>query len=270
MISSRKQKPPATVPADLPTPHGLRNCTECAASIPPEGCWCPQCGRQVHPPCWSCARPLEPGAAFCAYCGTRATEPAVVQCSECRAAVPPGAGYCTACGAQARIVCGECDRPLLRDWSFCPACGGQPSSETDGEEDGDEEPGDFTTSAPVSVTPDSLNDAGTRAYEAENFHEAARLFREAIAADGENSRYWTNLGVACGEMGDEIQALRAYRRAVELNPGELSAYLHMGSLFMSGERTAEAREMWESVIRQAPDSEEAAEARDCLKHAEEL
>lgn len=266
MISSRKQKPPVTVPVDLPSPHAPRDCPECAASIPLEGCWCPQCGRQVHAPCWSCTRPLEPGAAFCAYCGTRATEPAVVQCAACRAVLPPGAGYCVACGAQARIVCDECDRPLRREWLFCPACGGQPSS-GDGD---DEEPGDFTRSAPVTVTAQSLNDAGIRAYEAENYHEAARLFREAIAADGENSRYWTNLGVACGEIGDEIQALGAYRRAVELNPGELSAYLHMGSLFMSGERTAEAREMWETVIRQAPDSEEASEARDCLKHAEEL
>jgi Flp pilus assembly protein TadD len=109
-----------------------------------------------------------------------------------------------------------------------------------------------------------------RAYEAENYDEAIRLFRAAIQADGSRSRFHTNLGVVYGELGDDLQAFTAYRRAVELDPNEVSAYLNMGYLYNERERQAEAREMWEKVIRIAPDSAEADEARQNLANLDEV
>ena len=39
---------------------------------------------------------------------------------------------------------------------------------------------------------------------------------------------------------------------------------------MERERSAEARELWETVIRLAPDSDEAQEAREYLKRVEDV
>ena len=88
--------------------------------------------------------------------------------------------------------------------------------------------------------------------------------------DRENAGFWTNLGVAYGELDDDLQAFAAYRRAVELHPEEVAAYLNMGYLYNEREQTAEAREMWENVVRLAPDSAEAAEARRNLRFLDQI
>jgi RNA polymerase subunit RPABC4/transcription elongation factor Spt4 len=275
MIGQNKTSPtsaPATGPAGIPV-AASRPCPKCQTSMPMGGCWCPNCGLQVSDPCWECGKPLAEDANFCAYCGTPNSEPAVIQCPQCKAVVGQGQGYCSACGGQARPVCQSCEQPMRRDWTYCPACGGEPAGADAG-----------ATASVVSARveqpldsglelrgvtrareADQFNTAGIQAYEREEYGEAVRLFRDATAAAPNNASYWTNLGVAYGESGDETQAFTAYRRAVELNPRELQAYLNMGYLYNERERTSEAREMWEKVVQISPDSDEAKEARDNLR-----
>jgi Flp pilus assembly protein TadD len=165
---------------------------------------------------------------------------------------------------------------VRKGWTFCPICGDDPNVEEE-EEDPEEEglPLRVDLPAAASISPaaapragsaEALNQAGVRAYEAENYREAVRLFREASEADPSNSSYFTNLGVACGELDDDLGAFAAYLRAVDLNPQELQAYLNMGTLYAERERPVEAREVWERLIRIAPNSEEASEARENLRH----
>ncbi|HEU4752012.1 MAG TPA: zinc ribbon domain-containing protein [Armatimonadota bacterium] len=270
---------PATPPVEPVPIAASRACPKCRAAVPLDGSWCPSCGLQVSDPCWECGRALPQGANYCPQCGTPNTEPAVVQCGRCQAVVGPRQGYCTACGAQARLLCAECERPLRREWQFCPTCGGEPAWEEAGVEPqvahltGDE-PDDpsawLTTSPPPAADAERLNQQAVQAFEREDFREAARLFAQAAEADPRNASYRTNLGVALAEAGDEAGALEAYRDAVRLNPGELSAYLNMGYLYNQQERQTEAREMWEKVVALAPDSEEADEARQNLKDLEEV
>ncbi|MFN3649960.1 MAG: tetratricopeptide repeat protein [Armatimonadota bacterium] len=281
MISQPKQTTtPSTGPgADTqPVAAGPRPCPNCSATVPADCAWCASCGLQVADPCWECGRGLPAGTAYCPACGTANTEPAVVQCRQCASTVQRGHVYCTQCGTQARLACRECERPLRREWKQCPACGGDPEWEESGVGQeparlrGDEpnDPSAWLQAAPKTREADDANAAAVKAYEAGRFAEAARLFEQAVELDPTNAGYWTNLGVAYGECGDDLQAFTAYRRAVELNPGEVSAYLNMGYLYMERERTAEAREMWEKVIALAPDSSEAAEARQNLSGAEEV
>jgi Flp pilus assembly protein TadD len=108
------------------------------------------------------------------------------------------------------------------------------------------------------------------AYEAGDVDTAAARFAEAVRLEPGNSQHWLNLGVARSEQGDDLRAFHAYSRAVELNPREIQAYLNMGYLFMERERANDAREVWEHVVRVAPESEEAAEARRLLTNAEEI
>jgi tetratricopeptide (TPR) repeat protein len=46
---------------------------------------------------------------------------------------------------------------------------------------------------------------------------------KTVAEGGENARYWWGLGYALERTEDDAGAIAAYRRAVELNPGELLA-----------------------------------------------
>lgn len=278
MIGERRTPSTSGTAPEPPTVAGGRACPKCQTPIPAEGSWCPKCGLQAADPCWECGRALPDGANFCAHCGTPNTEPAVVQCPQCQAMVGRGKAYCSACGAQARLACSECDRPLRRDQEYCGDCGGEPAME-----DGDaapeggraraEEPevaGAWTRTPPRRDEAEVHNAAAVKAYEAGNAVEAARLFRMALEADPDNAGYWTNLGVAYGELGDDMQAFSAYRRAVELDPGSLQAHLNMGYLYTERERFSEARETWEKIIRLAPDSEEADEARQNLKSGEDV
>lgn len=277
----RKSNPsvPSGAGTDPTVPTAERACPRCRAEIPRDGCWCPRCGLQAADPCWECGRPLAAGAEFCAYCGLPSTEPAVVECPACSTEVTRGTSYCRECGSLARRACGDCDRPLRHGWNFCPECGGEPADEpvrTPGSAGAGLQAELPETSGPQlerAYRPQDgelLNSQAVRAYESGNLHEAARLFREATQADPGKASYFTNLGVAFGELGDDLQAFNAYRRAVELNPRELSAYLNMGYLYMERERASEAREMWEKVVRLAPDSEEAEEARQNLQKIDEV
>lgn len=258
-------------------------CPKCQIALGPGACWCGRCGLQVFDPCWECGKPLVPGANFCGVCGTPNTEPAVVQCPQCSAAVGRGKVYCTACGSQARAACEECDQPMRREWEYCPDCGGSPIPVNED----DAVPVRSVRSAGTRTTepalppglaaapragsdPEAINARAVEAYERGDYQEAVRQFRQATEADPTNSGYWVNLGVAYGELDDDLQAFNAYNRAIEVNPREIQAFLNMGYLYMEGERTSEAREMWERVIRVAPDSEEAREARENLKTAEEV
>lgn len=278
MIGERHTpKPPPQAPAFQPT-GGDQPCPKCGSGIPATASWCPNCGLQAFDPCWQCGRALLQGGNFCAYCGTPNTEPAVVQCRECDGVVGQGQSFCPQCGAQARIVCGDCDRPQRKDWKSCPYCAGEPVWAEEGMEpsvarltgDEPEDPSAWLSNRPAPQDAEKLNRSATQAYQAERYEEAARLFKQAVEADPTNSGYWTNLGVAHSAAGDDSQALAAYRRATELNPNEISAFLFMGQLHLERESYTEAREAWEQVVRIDPDSAEAEEARENLRSLEDV
>ena len=50
------------------------NCAACAAPLPPEARFCPECGTSVTGSCASCGHPLGAGHRFCSACGTPAGE----------------------------------------------------------------------------------------------------------------------------------------------------------------------------------------------------
>jgi RNA polymerase subunit RPABC4/transcription elongation factor Spt4 len=309
LIAEAGGNAPSPAP-ETPTAGTQRSCPRCRTPVPPDGSWCPRCGLQAFDPCWGCGRPLAVGDNHCTACGLPNTEPAVVECSACGARVARGQVYCPGCGHQARRACPECERPLRRDWSYCPECGAQaaePHALETGSPLPEAEAAVRTSPSPASVPPrqrsplldptpraaaphppppppaaprgptpavharaEEANTAGTRAYEANRLEDAVRHFRRAVELVPDNATYYLNLGVACGELDRKEEALAAYRRAVELNPSDPAPYLNMGYLHMAADHQAAAREMWEAVIRVAPDSEEAREARENLSAADDV
>jgi hypothetical protein len=280
MIGQTKNTPAPSAASTEPVTGSLgsASCPKCQTPVPAGGCWCPSCGLQMSDPCWDCGRPLTGDANFCSFCGTPNSEPAIIQCPQCRAVVGRGSACCTACGAQARPVCQACEEVMRKEWSFCPACGGEPVwsevgskpevSRLKGDEPND--PSAWLTKPAAPGAGEDANAAGIRAYEAEKYEEAVRQFTAATRAEPNNSRYWTNLAVAYGELDDDEQAFAANQRALEVNPRELAAYLNLGYLYNGQEQSNKAREMWEKVIALAPDSDEAGEARENLDGLEHV
>jgi tetratricopeptide (TPR) repeat protein len=184
-------------------------------------------------------------------------------------------------------MCAQCGETLRREWRFCPECGTGVDAE-EPEEDveavtgltadrprqsesrvvGGARPAERSAGAGSDAA--ALSERGAAAYEAEQYGEAIRLFRQAIETDPGNVAFHINLAVALGEDGQTEDALATYRRALELDPRATGAYLNMGYLFSERERYDEAREAWEQVIRIDPRSPEAKEARESLQHLDEL
>ena len=66
------------------------------------------------------------------------------------------------------------------------------------------------------------------------------------------------------------EAFAEYQRTLELDPANLRALVDIGYLYSEQEQYEEARDYWERAIRIAPDSSEAAEARENLQNLEQL
>ncbi len=66
--------------------------------------------------------------------------------------------------------------------------------------------------------------------------EFAKLMNEAIALDPTNHILYYNLGVISAENGDIEKAKEYYRKAIELNPDYIDAYINLGSAMLEGDK----------------------------------
>jgi tetratricopeptide (TPR) repeat protein len=267
----------ASSPAGAPIrPGAARNCPGCATAIPEGGVFCPRCRLQVADACAFCGFVLQEGWQHCPRCGVSALLPHALLCPSCSEPLWPSGIFCTECGAQVRPRCAGCGGALMTDWDYCPGCGTPtPANEeavASGAPPAAPAPDSRVVPSPVEdlAEAERLNAAGIQAYESERLDEAIAYFQRAILRAPRVASYHTNLGVACGENGMDLEAYAAYRRALELDPNELQARLNLGSLYAERERYQQARDVWEGVIAAAPDSDEAREARDNLDSLDEL
>jgi tetratricopeptide (TPR) repeat protein len=94
--------------------------------------------------------------------------------------------------------------------------------------------------------PSALTLAG-RARDAGDWEVAARLYREALDRDADNSPLWVQYGHAVKEWGklqdpDKLaQAEQAYRTALSLTPGIADSYLQLGHVLKLQGKTDEAQ-----------------------------
>jgi len=247
-----------------------KQCPKCQTAIPPDGIFCPSCRLQVADVCAQCTRALEPGWQHCPRCGHAATATGLLSCAACGEAVWPTQPFCSSCGSSLHARCSRCGGLLMTGWRHCASCG-QPvdTSAPEARRPPSEYP-PAAVPAAVNAAAEELNAAGIQAYGNDQFDEAISLFQRAIVRAPNVASYHTNLAVAYGEKGMDLEAYTAYRRALELDPNQLQARLNIGYLYSERERYEQAREEWERVVAIAPDSEEAQEARDNLNHLEEL
>ncbi len=122
-------------------------------------------------------------------------------------------------------------------------------------------------STPTPTPPDDgyqrALDAAQRKYEAGNFTAAIAEYRLAIALR-ETSPALAGLGRALYDANQPGPALRALRRAVEVDDRNAEAYIALGEIYLGDKRFAEARRSYKRYLALEPHGRYAADVRSVL------
>jgi tetratricopeptide (TPR) repeat protein len=118
----------------------------------------------------------------------------------------------------------------------------------------------------------SKNDADARVqlgdlyFDSEQYPEAAKWYEEALTVDARNVNASTDLGIAYYYMNQPDRALTQFDRSLKIDPKHVKTLLNAGIVRAFGKRDLEgAAKVWQQVIDLAPDSQEAAMARQALQ-----
>ena len=163
-------------------------------------------------------------------------------------------------------ACMKCGVVVAPGWRFCPRCGAGLEESTTAEPGR----GVRVSGAEVVSEAEKANIAGSALYDQEKYDEAIVEFLKAVDLEPENPLYHANLAVAYHDANMLEQALERYQRAAVLDPRDTTCRLNMGHLYTSMEDKEKARECYRQVVALAPESEDAAEARDALEELDRL
>ncbi len=94
--------------------------------------------------------------------------------------------------------------------------------------------------------------------------EAIQAYQASIEL-APNAGLWNSIAIAYEEAGDIEEAEKAYRKAIELQPADSSAYYNLGLLYQSQRRIPATIDMLEACLKVSKDSEERREIRSILK-----
>ncbi|MDF2235325.1 TonB-dependent receptor [Albimonas sp. CAU 1670] len=99
----------------------------------------------------------------------------------------------------------------------------------------------------------ALEAEAMRLADMEGDHRAAEaLLMEALAQDPERESLWNALGLARDALDDRVGAEAAFRQAIALAPGRVEARANLAILLMDAERSEEARDLADSLLRDDP------------------
>lgn len=89
--------------------------------------------------------------------------------------------------------------------------------------------------------------------EGERFKEAAEYYEKAIQEGAESDQNYSNLGLALWKMGSWIEAEKALKKALEINPRRLEALTNLGHLYHAKHEELKAIDCFNEALIQAPD-----------------
>lgn len=104
---------------------------------------------------------------------------------------------------------------------------------------------------------DALHLLGTVALQVGRHEIAAELIGKAIAAAPGTADFYPNYGEAMRGLERPLDAIHAYRRAIELNPNQVAALNNLGIVLKEQERYSEAIEALNRAIALKPDHYQA-------------
>ncbi len=83
----------------------------------------------------------------------------------------------------------------------------------------------------VSRQEQAWNDKGNTAAQRGDYEGAAEAFEQAVAADPHDAHARYNLALAQQYLGDAELAVAGYRRAIDIDPQLVDAYINLGNLY---------------------------------------
>jgi Tfp pilus assembly protein PilF len=125
-------------------------------------------------------------------------------------------------------------------------------------------------SAVSTFVAEDYNRRGLKFFEEGDLEQAVREFKTAVEIEPENTSYHCNLAVAYDENDEDELAFAEYFKTLELDPKDLTALLSLGYMYNEHDERDKAEEVWNKVLAIAPDSPEAQEVRENLRHQDQL
>ena len=74
-------------------------------------------------------------------------------------------------------------------------------------------------------------DKGNAAAEQGDYEAAAEAFENAVEVNPSDGRARYNLALALQYLGESERAIVSYRRAIDIDPGLIDAYINLGNLY---------------------------------------
>ncbi|MFH2201577.1 MAG: tetratricopeptide repeat protein [Elusimicrobiota bacterium] len=121
----------------------------------------------------------------------------------------------------------------------------------------------FAAAAPADTRQAALG--GDRHFEAGRYAEAIKLYRKALELDPADADTRNDLGLALHYTGRSEEAVKELVEATETEPSFKNAWLSLGFVLTSLGRNEEARPALRHVIELAPGSPQAKEAQRMLE-----
>jgi tetratricopeptide (TPR) repeat protein len=107
---------------------------------------------------------------------------------------------------------------------------------------------------------------GNLYFDGERFDEAARWYESALAIEPRNVDVSTDLGIAYYYTNQPDRALEQFDQSLAIDPSHSKTLLNVGVVRAWGKQDLDgAARAWEKVVEVAPNSEEAARARQGLE-----
>lgn len=107
---------------------------------------------------------------------------------------------------------------------------------------------------------------GNLYFDGERFEEAARWYTDALAINPKDVNVSTDLGIAYYYTNQPDRALQQFEQSLAIDPAHSKTLLNVGVVRAWGKQDLEgAAKAWQRVIEVAPNSEEAARARQGLE-----
>ncbi|OWY99017.1 Heat shock protein, partial [Phytophthora megakarya] len=125
--------------------------------------------------------------------------------------------------------------------------------------------GSFDASDPSGDLAESLRQQGNNAFKLRQFHEAKKLYTQALQLQNSNHLLFGNRSAVCFQLKEYRQALDDANKAIELSPNWAKAYLRKAAACESLQLLSEAIAAYEKVLRLDDKSPEAKKAATKVK-----
>ena len=107
---------------------------------------------------------------------------------------------------------------------------------------------------------------GNLYFDSERYDEAIKWYSAALQANPNDANVSTDLGIAYYYTNQADRALQQFERSLQIDPRHTKTLLNVGVVRAWGKQDLEgAAKAWEKVIEVAPNSEEAARAKQGLE-----